>query len=291
MKMNIKNPFFGILFAVLVLSCLAPSCQSTPPKQYLYDGQQTILDIDNAHIWARENIANPSAYAVETQSFADVKIYDNPEKTGKPINRARLSLDGSIGGGTVIAPNGYLITAGHVVDDSSSVLKFAKIVADIEKKNPGKYIDVKVNTEYTLTDYAGKEFLAIKVALGENDLALIQAKDPGKFTGSAVEVSREKNLADKTVIMIGSPLGIKDIIMDGRVARERITKQGKDTYMYVIAPIVPGNSGGAVIKLGDMKMAGVVTQVAVREASLTSIALFVPNDIINKFLDKSLPKQ
>ena len=261
------------------------------PKPYLYPGQQTILDLDNAHAWARENIANPSAFAVHTRSFADVQIYDNPDKTGKPRFHVRKSMGGGVGGGTVIANKGYLLTAKHVVDDADVIAKMDEIVADIKKKNPGKFIEFNVSTEYTLTDYTGKDFLAVKVAFGDVDLALIQAKDPDKFTGSPVKISREKNLSDKTVIMIGTPLGIKDIIMDGRVAREKIIKKDGGTYMYVIGPIVPGNSGGAIITLGDMMLSGVVTNITIAGESLTSIALFIPNDIINKFLDKALPKQ
>jgi S1-C subfamily serine protease len=291
MKMSIKNPFFGILFALLVFSCLAPSCQSTPQKQYLYPGQQTVLDLDSAHIWAREHRANPSAFAIEAQSFADVKIYDNPEKTGTPINRARLSLGGGVGAGTVITEGGHLLTVRHLIDDSDAVSKYAKIVADTEKKSPGKFIDAKVSTEYTLTNHAGKKFLAIKVFLGDNDLALIQAKNPDKFPGRPVEISQEKNLSDKMVVMYGTPLGIEGIGMPGIVARDKKETTDGGDYMYVIAPIVPGNSGGAVITLGDMKMVGVISAVAKKDGSFTSIALFIPNDIINKFLDKALPKQ
>lgn len=290
MKMSIKTPaILGIIF-VLFLSYLVSSCQTMPPK-YLYSGQQTVLDLDSAHAWAREHIANPSSFAVKTLSFADVQIYDNPEKTGKPLFHVRKAMGGGVGGGTVIADKGYLLTAKHVIDDTDVIAKADEIVADVMKENPGKFIDSKVSTEYTLTDHTGKDFLAVKVAFGDIDLGLIQVKEPDKFTGSPVKISNEKNLSDKTVIMIGTPLGIKDVIMDGRVARERITKKGGGTYMYVIAPIVPGNSGGALITLSDMMLSGVITDVTVNGESLTSIALFIPNEVINEFLEKNLPKQ
>jgi S1-C subfamily serine protease len=292
MKMSIKIPLIvAILFTIFLLSCVLPLQRPDTTNPYLYPGQQTVLDLDNAHVWAREHIANPSSFAVKTQSFADVQIYDNPEKTGKPRFHVRKSMGGGIGGGTVIADKGYLLTAKHVVDDADVVAKVDEIVADTAKKNPGTFIVSKVSTEYTLTDHTGKDFLAVKVALGEDDLGLMQAKEPDKFTGTPVKISREKNLSDKTVIMIGTPLGINDVMMDGRVAREKIMKKEGRAYMYVIAPIVPGNSGGALITLGDMMLSGVITDITIKMNSLTSIALFIPNDIINEFLEKNLPKQ
>ncbi|MCK9352160.1 MAG: trypsin-like peptidase domain-containing protein [Candidatus Paceibacterota bacterium] len=281
MKTMIRNPFIYAILFVITLFVL--SCQ-------LYPGQQTVLNLDAAHSWARTHIADPSAYMVKSESFADIQIFDNPAKAGKPTFHVRKSLGVGTGSGTVIADKGYLLTAGHVIDDANVILEVNEIVDELRVKYPKTFIDAKVITEYTMIDHKGKDFLAAKVAIGENDLGLIRAQDPDKFTGTPVDVSRETNLSDKAVIMIGSPLRIKDIIMDGRVGREDITKFGEGSYKYVIAPIVPGNSGGAVITLHDMKLVGVVTAVMVKDGSFTNLALFVPNDIINNFLEKNLPK-
>ncbi|MCX6738651.1 MAG: S1C family serine protease, partial [Candidatus Parcubacteria bacterium] len=284
MKTYIKIPFIGaILFIVLLFSCVMPLRDTGSPKPYLYPGQQTIMDIDSAHAWARQHRAN-SVFAIETTITADLQIFDNPEKTGKPLFHSRKVIKQGIGAGTVIA-QGYLISVKHLVDDTDSIEKLKKMTAGVEKDNPGKYIDAKVITEYSLIDSKGKSFLASLVAVDKNDLSLLKVKDPERFHYLPIEVSHKKFFSDESIIAIGSPLGVKNVITDGKIARRDLEKMKDGDYLYLVAPIVPGNSGGPVLTLGDMKMIGVVSMVMLEQSSLTDIALVVPNTVINKFLD------
>lgn len=287
MKIDLKIPF---LLIILFLSVYAFTQKTTEAKSPLYPGQETVLALDNAHSWAREHRAN-SVFLVKVDSFADIQIFNSPQKAGKPLFHVRKHINSSLGSGTVISERGYLITAKHVIDDTEAVEKIAQVTAAIQKDNPGNFIEVKVITEYALVGPDGKSFVAFTIATDKNDLALMQVKNKKGFDAPAVEISREKDLSDKSVIVIGSPLGVKDVIMDGRIARQTLVKDKDGSiFSYVIAPIVPGNSGGPVITLGDMKMVGVVVEITTTGGSLTNIALMVPNTVINKFLDRSLPK-
>lgn len=291
MKTYIKIPFIGaILFIILLFSCVMPLRDTGSPKPYLYPGQQTIQDIDSAHAWARTHRAN-SVFAVETVVTADLQVFDNPEKTGKPLFHSRKVIKQSTGAGTVIA-EGYLISVKHLVDDTDSLEKIQKMAAGIEKDNPGKYITAKIISEYSLIDSRGKSFFASVVAVDKNDLSLLKVKNPERFQYPPIEVSRKKYFSDESIIAIGSPLGVKNVITDGKIARRDLEKM-KDggEYLYLVAPIVPGNSGGPVLTLGDMKMVGVVSMVMVEQSSLTDIAMVVPNTVINKFLDREIPKE
>lgn len=293
MKINLKNPLFaGVLFFIILLFfVLVLSREPFSLSPQLYPGQETVLALDNAHAWARKHRAN-SVFTIEVNSFADIKVFTGDEKNSKPSFRVRKPIGQSLGSGTVISDRGYIITAKHVIDDAEVVKKIAQITDSIQKDNPGNRIEVKVTSEYSLVNQDGKSFVAFVVAVDKNDLALMKIKNKKDFNAPAVEVSREKDLSDKSVIVIGSPLGIKDIIMDGRIARQTLIKEkGGNRYSYVIAPVVPGNSGGPVITLSDMKIVGVVAEITTVGGSLTNIALMVPNTVINKFLEKSLPRK
>ncbi len=260
-------------------------------KSELYPGQNTVLALDDAHKYVRDNIADKSYFSVNSRYFVDVKLYDNPEKKGEPLNRVRKLLFGVGGGATVISNGkGYLITAKHVINPEGALALMEKTKVTLEKKSPGMYVDMTLVPEYTLTNRDGDTFLASVVALGDEELGMLRVNKYKNFNAPGVVLSDADSsaLSDKAVVMIGGPLGVHNAIMDGRIARSEDVKTEEGKFMYVIAPIVPGNSGGPVITLDDMKLVGVVSQVMVEPGSgtLVSIGLFVPNSVINKYVKK-----
>jgi S1-C subfamily serine protease len=134
--------------------------------------------------------------------------------------------------------------------------------------------------------------MAVLIACDDNELSLVRVKNLKGFTAKPIPISTEKDLSDKAVVVIGTPQGIENMIFDGRISKAGRIKTEDGTFMYVNASINPGNSGGMLATLGDMKLVGVMSQVEINSnpPSLTDIGLFVPNDIINKFLDKAMPK-
>jgi hypothetical protein len=293
--------FHGILIILFLLAAFAKFRPDDPvlTKAELYTGQQTVLDIDAAHDYVRTNIADKSSFSVEARFFADLKLYADAKakKAGeKPISRVRKMIGAPNGVATVVPRGtGYLLTALHVVDKTSANEKFLKIKEILEKDNPDMFLETNFIAEYHVIGSDGKSFLAFTVATGKNEeLALLRVKNVKKFTAPGVKISKagEADLSDKAVVMIGDPLGVLGIMMDGRVGNGKWMKDEDGKFMYVVAPIVPGNSGGAVVRLGTMEWTGVVSKVMITPdpASFSSIALFVPNTVMNKFLDRVMPK-
>ena len=295
-KVNGNSVFCGIIFVLFLFVAGISSCQNNPVKE-MYPGQSIYTQTDQAHRYVRENIVNKSNFSVESKYFADIKLYLSAEdrtKNGTPVQRVRKLMFGVNGVATAIKDhNGYLITVKHVLDTTEAEAQMTKIVKTIEKRNPGMFLDGKLIAEYNLVDVHGTSFLAFISALDTNDLGLLNVKDP-KFSAPGLALSKETELADKSVFIVGDPLGIHDVILDGRIANGKMGKtEDLGKSMYVVAPIVPGNSGGAVVLASDLNMIGVVSAVKINEdpESLTSYALFVPNTVIEKFLEKNLPKQ
>ena len=297
MKMNGNSVFCGIIFMLFLLVVGISSCQHDPMLigSEMYPGQSMYTQTDQAHRYVRENIVNKSNFSVESRYFADIKLYASAEdrtKNGTPVQRVRKLMFGVNGVATAIKDhNGYLITVKHVLDTAEAEAEVAKMVKTIEKANHGMFLDGKLSAEYHLVDVHGKSFLTFVSALDTNDLGLLSVKDP-TFSAPGIALSKETDLTDKSGFIIGDPLGIKGVVTDGRVSNGKMEKnEDLGENMYISAPIVPGNSGGAFILTSDLKMAGVISAVRIQEGSFTNYALFVPNTVIEKFLEKNLPKQ
>ena len=296
MKTKMSNPLlYGVLFVLFLAVIFGAACCNNKP---LYPGQNIYTQTDLAHKYVREHIVNPSSYAVESRYFVDVGLYESKEsrdKKEKPSQHVRKFLFGANGVATVIPQGkGYLITAGHVIKTAEAEEMVAKIVANTEKANPGMFLDAKVIAEYGVVAVNGKSFSASSIATEEGiDLGIIQVKNIKSFDGKGVALSKETNWADKSVFIIGNPLDIKNVILDARISNGLIEhREELGDIMYVVVPIAPGNSGGAVISVYDLKMAGVVSAVVTNKdpPSLTSHGIFIPNTVIEKFLEKHLPK-
>jgi S1-C subfamily serine protease len=145
--------------------------------------------------------------------------------------------DGS-GSGSVITPDGYLLTSAHVVAGANSA--------------EAAFTDgttVKV-------DVVGRDVLS--------DLAVLKARDA---VPAPVAMGRAEELrVGQLVVAVGNPLGLAGSVTAGIVSglgRSLPTKAGRvvDEVIQTDAALNPGNSGGALAD-GRGRMVGVSTAVA-----------------------------
>jgi len=285
--------FHGIIILLLLLTVVAvlQPQSATESKKELYPHQSEVLKKDTLNKWIRENIAG-SVLSIKTSHTIDIQLFNVPDKKGKPIFRVRKALGGSLGAGTVIKDcQGCLLSVEHVVKNVDSSKKLDEMVAQVQKESPGLYVEAKIVSEYALVDRQGNTYPARVVMTGKNDLSLVQAIDWKHFSIPGLAVYNGKDFMDKEAVVIGEPLGHKDtIFFDVHTGNGDIYASEDGKYTLITAPVLPGNSGGPVILLYNMKLYSAVSSVVISGKSLTSLGYVAPNDVINEFLKKAVPK-
>ena len=170
-----------------------------------------------------------------------------------------------IGSGFIISPDGYVLTAAHVIEDAESFT-------------------------VTLLDGRGwpEEVPATLVgADAETDCALIKVQTPRKLPSLALGTADDVDVGD-WVVVIGSPYGLDRSVSVGVVSAKGRTdiipgSRASDVeYLQTDAAINPGNSGGPMLGL-DGKVVGIANAV---NTTGQGIGFAVPVDVARVVVDE-----
>jgi S1-C subfamily serine protease len=116
------------------------------------------------------------------------------------------------------------------------------------------------------------------------DIALLKAKiDVDSFN-----ISKGDFVGDD-ILAIGSPHGFENNVTEGIISsqdKEVYGYAGAPTYTFVDANILPGNSGGPIIKERDGSVVGLVTLIVSQEG-LYGLNAALPANYIENFLKKN----
>jgi serine protease Do len=163
-----------------------------------------------------------------------------------------------IGSGFVIHPDGYILTAAHVVEGAAEVRVTLLHPEGYPEEVPARVLGIDGRTDSAL----------LKVRLGR--------KLPVLPLGSGQDVQ----VAD-WVVVIGNPFGLSHTVSVGVVSyqgRTDVTPAGRDgdfDYLQTDASINPGNSGGPVLDL----QGNVVAMANAVNVSGQGIGFAIPIDI------------
>jgi serine protease Do len=147
---------------------------------------------------------------------------DKPEDLGKPQDQPQDSkrprLIKNEGSGFFISPDGYAVTANHVIEHSKSI----EITTNEGKTYPVKLIG---------TD-------------PETDIALIKVDAKKRFP--FVEIAKKSPRIGEWVIAVGNPFGLGGTVTAGIVSAggRDIMSESYGDYVQIDAPVNQGNSGG-----------------------------------------------
>lgn len=175
--------------------------------------------------------------ALDAYSKAVVGVVQRVGPSVVAVARRASGRDGGAGSGTVIAPDGWILTNAHVVEGVRDV--------DVRLHDGGT-----ARGRVAGTDPA-------------TDLALVRA------SASALEhatVGDSKRLrAGQLVVAIGSPLGFQSTVSAGVVSALGRSLRGRDgrlidNVIQHTAPLNPGNSGGPLVD-GRARIVGVNTAI------------------------------
>jgi serine protease Do len=166
-------------------------------------------------------------------------------------DRERARKEQSLGSGVIISPDGYILTANHVVEGADEI----KVAIDDGKK---EYTAKVIGTD-PLTDVA-------ILKIDATDLSAITLADSDQLEVGDI------------VLAIGNPFGVGQTVTMGIVSALGRTVEGFTGYQNFIqtdAAINPGNSGGALVD-AEGRLVGINTAIISRSGGNQGIGFAVP---------------
>jgi serine protease Do len=168
----------------------------------------------------------------------------------------------SLGSGVIVSPDGYILTANHVVEGADKV-KVALATGERE-------FDAKVVGTDPPTDVA-----VLKIE-AKNNLPVIPIADSDKLEVGDV------------VLAIGNPFAVGQTVTMGIVSgvgRTGLGIAGYENFIQTDAAINPGNSGGALVD-AEGRLIGINTAILSRTGGNMGIGFAVPANLARYVMDR-----
>jgi serine protease Do len=175
--------------------------------------------------------------------------------------RERTRKEQSLGSGVIISPDGYILTANHVVDGADEI----KVSIDDGKKEyTAKVIGTDPPTDVAILKIDAKDLPAITLA----DSDQLEVGD--------------------IVLAIGNPFGVGQTVTMGIVSalgRRGLGFNGYEDFIQTDAAINPGNSGGALVD-AEGRLVGINTAIISRTGGNQGIGFAVPVNMARRIMDR-----
>ncbi len=168
----------------------------------------------------------------------------------------------SLGSGVIVSPDGYILTANHVVE-GADVVKVA--LAEGEKEYDAKVIGTDPPT----------------------DVAVIKIEARKPLPAMAIADSDKMEVGDM-VLAIGNPFGVGQTVTMGIVSglgRGGFGITGYENFIQTDAAINPGNSGGALIDV-EGRLVGINTAILSRSGGNMGVGFAVPVNMARFVMDR-----
>lgn len=214
----------------------------------------SVVNIYSTHIVHERLMRNPLLNdPLFRQFFGDQFPNDDRERTRR---------ERSLGSGVIISPDGYILTANHVVDGADEI----KVsIGENKKVYAAKVIGTDQPTDVAILKIDAKDLPAI--ALADSD---------------QLEVG-------DIVLAIGNPYGLRQTVTMGIVsALGRSGLTGFNQYQDFIqtdAAINPGNSGGALVD-AQGRLVGINTAIISRSGGNQGIGFAVPINMARHVMER-----
>lgn len=274
MKNNSSQSFLGILAgmvlgAVILLpfhyKLFASDKLPSNPPAIAVDSTPIVRDVKAGTSYAPiVKKAAPSVVNIYSSRTIHMK-YSNPfendpffrqffgDQTPFGDNRDRTRHEQSLGSGVIVSPDGYILTANHVVNGADEV-KVA-LGDDDNKKFTAKIVGTDPQTDVAILKIEATGLPA--VTLGDSD---------------QLEVG-------DVVLAIGNPFGLGQTVTKGIISG--LGRHYQDigspyqNFIQTDAAINPGNSGGALVD-ADGRLIGINTWIATSSGGSEGVGFAVP---------------
>ena len=168
----------------------------------------------------------------------------------------------SLGSGVIVSPDGYVLTANHVVEGAEKVR--------VSLSSGDKEYDAKVIGTDPPTDLA-----VLKIDVKTNL--------PGIVLGDS-----DKLEVGDLVLAVGNPFGVGQTLTLGIVSalgRGGFGITGYENFIQTDAAINPGNSGGALVD-ADGRLIGINTAILSRSGGFQGVGFAVPINMARYVMDR-----
>jgi serine protease Do len=259
-----ENRRVNSLTVILVIQTLAFACfgagQGTNPPATL-NIQDRPLDSSRKGLSFAPVVKKVAPSVVNIYSTMTVRqsssgVFDDPllrrffgEDSGR---RPREHKAQSLGSGVLVSPEGYILTANHVVESADSV----KVAFGSGEKE----LEARVIGTDPLTDVA-----VLKIE-PRKDLVPVPLTDSDKLEVGDV------------VLAVGNPFGLGQTVTSGIISglgRANLGIAGYENFIQTDAAINPGNSGGALVD-AEGRLVGINTAILSRTGGNMGVGFAVP---------------
>lgn len=221
--------------------------------------KKTAPAVVNIYTKQRVQLQDPVSPFMNDPFFQQFFGRNNPSFGG----RTREGITSSLGSGVIINPDGFVVTANHVIKDAQEI---TVVLSNKEE------FDAKVMMKDPKADLA---FLKIE---SSEPLPFIEMRD-----SDTLEVG-------DLVLAIGNPFGVGQTVTNGIISALARKAEGVSDYQYFIqtdAAINPGNSGGALVAT-DGKLVGINTAIYSRSGGSQGIGFAIPSNIVRSLMDSKI---
>jgi serine protease Do len=168
----------------------------------------------------------------------------------------------SLGSGVIVSPDGYILTANHVVEGAEAV-KVA--LASGEREYDAKIIGTDPPT----------------------DVAVLKIDTPKKLPAIAIADSDKLEVGD-IVLALGNPFAVGRTVTMGivsAVGRGGLGMVGYENFIQTDAAINPGNSGGGLVD-AEGRLVGINTLIVSRTGGFQGVGFAVPINIARYVMER-----
>ncbi|HKR90290.1 MAG TPA: Do family serine endopeptidase [Phenylobacterium sp.] len=180
---------------------------------------------------------------------------------GAPRNR----IEGSLGSGVIVRPDGVIVTNNHVVEGGQEI---TVALAD-RREFPAKVLLADPRTDLAV----------LKIDVGAEKLPVLAIND-----------TADTQVGD-LVLAIGDPFGVGQTVTNGIIsALNRTADPSGDaasSYIQTDAPINPGNSGGALVDInGDL--IGINSFILSRSGTSSGVGFAIPGALVRRVVETAV---
>ena len=279
MKLNRSKSLFGL---GLVVAASAVFFAVSHLTSWGREGSQPVFNISATPINRDARLASSFAPIVKKAAPSVVNIYstrfikERPQRNpfmndpffqqffGNQLqgsDRERTRKEQSLGSGVIVSPDGYILTANHVVAEADEV----KVsIADNKKEYTAKVIGKDPATDIAVLKIQAANLPAVVLA----DSDQIEVGD--------------------MVLALGNPFGVGQTVTKGIVSaigRSGLGFNGYENFIQTDAAINPGNSGGALVDV-EGRLIGINTAIISRSGGNQGIGFAVPINMARNVLER-----
>ena len=177
----------------------------------------------------------------------------------------RERVEGSLGSGVIVRPDGVIVTNNHVVEGGQQI---TVALAD-RREFPAKVLLADPRTDLAV----------LKIDVGNEKLPILAINDTG-----------DTQVGD-LVLAIGDPFGVGQTVTNGIIsALNRTADPSGDAasaYIQTDAAINPGNSGGALVDInGDL--IGINSFILSRSGTSSGVGFAIPGALVRRVVDTAV---